>query len=325
VVGHPFIRFYAGAPIRTKSGHNIGSICVVDYIPKALTESQRSALKEIAEMIMNDLQLHRNNELVEIRSCMADSITQFTRVLNKGDNNIPAQKKPACAGKRDSAELGVMDYYNLEIAQKAEDAAPSIGHPEERQPHTPFASSSSNNESDLLGNQNFELKHMYEYACRLIRETLGVEGVCFVDFEGVNLGHDTKAFANRVRGYSHSENKNKWKTWPRIEQWNMEAGLSSLDRPTQNDKTSNGVDSKTIGDHFTAAFLSKYPSGFIFNRGLPDELQSFLPPNVTSAIIVPVYGYGEPLSLIFAYSTDRHRMFMDEEKQYLQVHPPRSG
>jgi hypothetical protein len=166
---------------------------------------------------------------------------------------------------------------------------------------------------------------MYEYACRLIRETLCVEGVCFVDFEGVNLGHDTKAFANRVRGYSHSENKNKWKTWPRIEQWNMEAGLSSLDRPTQNDKTSNGVDSKTIGDHFTADFLSKYPSGFIFNRGLPDELQSFLPPNVTSAIIVPVYGYGEPLSLIFAYSTDRHRMFMDEEKQYLQVHPPQSG
>lgn len=41
--------FYAGAPIRTPSGANVGSFCVMDAEPRSLTEEERETLRLFAE------------------------------------------------------------------------------------------------------------------------------------------------------------------------------------------------------------------------------------------------------------------------------------
>ncbi len=52
VTGAPFIRSYAGTPLCTNGGHRIGSLCVIDTKPMALTASQRDALSMLGAMAM---------------------------------------------------------------------------------------------------------------------------------------------------------------------------------------------------------------------------------------------------------------------------------
>lgn len=49
VVKEPHIRFYAGVPLTLSNGHNVGSLCVIDQKPNALTEMQLDILKNLAK------------------------------------------------------------------------------------------------------------------------------------------------------------------------------------------------------------------------------------------------------------------------------------
>lgn len=46
------IRFYAGAPLRTKSGHVVGSLCVIDTKPRTITEEKKWLLQLLADQLM---------------------------------------------------------------------------------------------------------------------------------------------------------------------------------------------------------------------------------------------------------------------------------
>ena len=50
------IRFYAGVPLRTSTGHVVGCLCVIDTQPREFTDRDRYRLKEMANQLMVDIQ-----------------------------------------------------------------------------------------------------------------------------------------------------------------------------------------------------------------------------------------------------------------------------
>lgn len=56
VRGAPFIRFYAGAPLRLSSGVRIGTLCVLDRVPRKLEVAQRHALERLAVAVVRALE-----------------------------------------------------------------------------------------------------------------------------------------------------------------------------------------------------------------------------------------------------------------------------
>ncbi|MDI1481569.1 GAF domain-containing sensor histidine kinase [Polyangium sp. y55x31] len=61
VTGPPNVRFYAGAPLATADGHNVGTLCVIDHGPRQLDEEQRSALSSLARQVAAQIDLRRAN------------------------------------------------------------------------------------------------------------------------------------------------------------------------------------------------------------------------------------------------------------------------
>ncbi|RFU45205.1 GAF domain-containing protein [Paraburkholderia sp. DHOC27] len=57
VTGEPGVRFYAGAPLIDPDGYALGALCVVDVVPRQLDDDQRAALKALAELASDKINL----------------------------------------------------------------------------------------------------------------------------------------------------------------------------------------------------------------------------------------------------------------------------
>ena len=67
VVNEPYIRFYAGCPLRFLDGSRLGALCIIDTSPRTLSEDDIEALKDLAELA--------ERELVAVQLASLDTIT----------------------------------------------------------------------------------------------------------------------------------------------------------------------------------------------------------------------------------------------------------
>jgi two-component sensor histidine kinase len=59
ITGEPRLRFYAGALLETSNGLPLGTLCVLDYVPRELTDDQAFILQTLARQVMSQLELRR--------------------------------------------------------------------------------------------------------------------------------------------------------------------------------------------------------------------------------------------------------------------------
>ncbi len=65
VTGSPGIHFYAGVPLLTEDGHALGSLCVIDHVPRELGDSQRRSLERLASIASIRLRAERERSAFE--------------------------------------------------------------------------------------------------------------------------------------------------------------------------------------------------------------------------------------------------------------------
>lgn len=57
VAGEMGLQFYAGVPLTSRDGHNLGTLCLIDYEPREFTAAELATLEDLAAVVMSELEL----------------------------------------------------------------------------------------------------------------------------------------------------------------------------------------------------------------------------------------------------------------------------
>ncbi|MBD2665343.1 multi-sensor signal transduction histidine kinase [Richelia sinica FACHB-800] len=66
VTTYPYVRFYAGMPLITTQGYVLGTLCVIDQVPRQIDARQVSALKALSDLVIEQLELRKQIRNVSI-------------------------------------------------------------------------------------------------------------------------------------------------------------------------------------------------------------------------------------------------------------------
>ncbi|MDD2858387.1 MAG: GAF domain-containing protein, partial [Candidatus Nanopelagicales bacterium] len=77
VTGDPTIRFYAGAPLSTAGGQQVGTLCIIDSRPREWSPEQSRRLRELADVVQHELRqaevIHQRQALQALAAATADA------------------------------------------------------------------------------------------------------------------------------------------------------------------------------------------------------------------------------------------------------------
>ncbi len=80
VTGPPHVRFYAGRPLKSATGFNVGTLCVIDHEPRVMSETDLHSLHDLAILVEAEL------NFVDINNALKQLSESEARLRNIADN-----------------------------------------------------------------------------------------------------------------------------------------------------------------------------------------------------------------------------------------------
>ena len=109
VTAEPRIRFYAGAPLVSPEGQPLGTLCVIDHVPRKLSPGRQESLRVLSRQVMAQLELRRRSRELARAHSERDQ-AQKTLLKEQADAEVPRraieeQKREGSGTQRKNAAL----------------------------------------------------------------------------------------------------------------------------------------------------------------------------------------------------------------------------
>ncbi|KAG9029586.1 His Kinase A domain containing protein [Tulasnella sp. JGI-2019a] len=288
VDGPPNIRFYAGAPLRTMEGYNLGTLCVLDDVPRSeFSPRSRHTLKEFAAIIMRELELWRDRIQLRIRDRIQRSMEMFTRECLEMVVPLKEDKiNPAAGMQRVYQQAATLVKETLSV-----DGAL------------------------LLDVSHFEVMEGYgdsDAGDREPRRTVFYHADLYEKGASPSGEKPTSVAVALSKSTGPGERSHEFCPIPSLP-------VLGSDEPFANN---DHIPEPLTGDDHAklSKFLTIHPNGKIYER-LPSCFRSMMPANIQYAMIVPIFDVDRrPLLLLCAYTLRGTTHYMEGyELQFLRA------
>ena len=118
VTSEPYIRFYAGVPLVTSDGFALGTLCIIDLVPRELSAEQIQVLKALGRQVLRQIELRES-----IANLSSASIQRSNPVQNK-----PFFAKIALGFVAVSSILGAISFTSFRSVNSRVETAQAIAH-----------------------------------------------------------------------------------------------------------------------------------------------------------------------------------------------------
>ncbi|ACO47444.1 EAL domain-containing protein [Deinococcus deserti] len=106
------VGFYAGAPLRTPDGHHLGTVCVMDAVPRSFTLEEEGILQDFAALVMDELRLHITlQQLGDL--ALLDTLTSLPNRTNFRQRLTQAMRRATLDSSK--VVLGLMDLDRFKL------------------------------------------------------------------------------------------------------------------------------------------------------------------------------------------------------------------
>jgi sigma-B regulation protein RsbU (phosphoserine phosphatase) len=118
VAGDFGLRFYAGVPLTTSDGYNLGTLCLLDQEPRPLTDDEAATLADLAAIVMDELELRLSaRTVVDREQALRDQAERTARALQESLlpptlPEIPGIDVAALYRPAEASEVGG-DFYDV--------------------------------------------------------------------------------------------------------------------------------------------------------------------------------------------------------------------
>ncbi|MBU2663451.1 GAF domain-containing sensor histidine kinase [Actinoplanes bogorensis] len=109
------IKFYAGAPVVLDGTYAVGTVCVIDHVPRVLTAPQRRALRSLARHASVQLELRR---YARNAADIADRMRQLDRMKDSFLSTVSHELRTPLSTIRGYLEMLLEDDFDAETSRR---------------------------------------------------------------------------------------------------------------------------------------------------------------------------------------------------------------
>lgn len=103
VAGDFGLRFYAAAPLQTADNCNLGTLCIIDILPREFTNKEKEILKDLAAIVMDEM---------EMRLTLRNAVHKIKKISSEISGHLRDTIKDIETAKEDNSSSTLLSHLD---------------------------------------------------------------------------------------------------------------------------------------------------------------------------------------------------------------------